>query len=81
MGNTGNNKLRNQVEQELQATIERLVDLNAQLDYYKQRAFDPPSLFGKRLPPPPPAGTLRICRCNYHPRERLSSRTPITPSL
>ncbi|KAF8942829.1 hypothetical protein BGZ47_006093 [Haplosporangium gracile] len=43
VGNTGNNKLRNQVEQELQATIERLADLNAQLDYYKQRAFDPPS--------------------------------------
>ncbi|KAG0286513.1 hypothetical protein BGZ96_009391 [Linnemannia gamsii] len=46
VGNTGNNKLRNQVEQELQATIERLADLNAQLDYYKQRAFDPPSMFG-----------------------------------
>ncbi|KAF9126477.1 hypothetical protein BGW39_006597 [Mortierella sp. 14UC] len=43
VGATGNNKLRNQVEQELQATIERLADLNAQLDYYKQRAFDPPS--------------------------------------
>ncbi|KAF9137084.1 hypothetical protein BGX30_010572, partial [Mortierella sp. GBA39] len=43
VGATGNNKLRNQVEQELQATIERLSDLNAQLDYYKQRAFDPPS--------------------------------------
>ncbi|GJJ68152.1 rapamycin-insensitive companion of mTOR [Entomortierella parvispora] len=43
VGNTGNNKLRNQVEHELQATIERIVEINAQLDYYKQRAFDPPS--------------------------------------
>ncbi|KAG0039519.1 hypothetical protein BGZ82_007914 [Podila clonocystis] len=43
VGNTGNNKLRNQVEQELQATIERIADINIQLDYYKQRAFDPPS--------------------------------------
>ena len=43
MGNAGNNKLRNQVEQELQATIERLAEINLQLDYYKQRAFDPPS--------------------------------------
>ncbi|KAF9928127.1 hypothetical protein FBU30_002629 [Linnemannia zychae] len=43
VGNSGNNKLRNQVEQELQATMERIAELNAQLDYYKQRAFDPPS--------------------------------------
>ncbi|KAK3811657.1 MAG: Rapamycin-insensitive companion of mTOR, N-term-domain-containing protein [Linnemannia gamsii] len=43
VGNTGNNKLMNQVEQELQATIERLAEINTQLDYYKQRAFDPPS--------------------------------------
>ncbi|KAG0211245.1 hypothetical protein BGX33_004424 [Mortierella sp. NVP41] len=43
VGNAGNNKLRNQVEQELQATIARIADLNLQLDYYKQRAFDPPS--------------------------------------
>ncbi|KAI1315132.1 hypothetical protein EDD11_001279 [Mortierella claussenii] len=43
VGNMGNNKLRNQVEQELQATIERIADINLQLDYYKQRAFDPPS--------------------------------------
>ncbi|KAG0307192.1 hypothetical protein BGZ98_000828 [Dissophora globulifera] len=43
VGNSGNNKLRNQVEQELQATIERIADINLQLDYYKQRAFDPPS--------------------------------------
>ncbi|KAG0275117.1 hypothetical protein BGZ95_009172, partial [Linnemannia exigua] len=43
MGNAGNNKLMNQVEQELQVTIERLAEINTQLDYYKQRAFDPPS--------------------------------------
>ncbi|KAF9316914.1 hypothetical protein BG003_001402 [Podila horticola] len=43
VGNTGNNKLRNQVEHELQATIERIAEINLQLDYYKQRAFDPPS--------------------------------------
>lgn len=43
VGNTGNNKLRNQVELELQATIERIAEINLQLDYYKQRAFDPPS--------------------------------------
>ncbi|KAG0367283.1 hypothetical protein BGZ54_004111 [Gamsiella multidivaricata] len=43
VGNAGNNKLRNQVEQELQATIERIAEINLQLDFYKQRAFDPPS--------------------------------------
>ncbi|KAF9355130.1 hypothetical protein BGX26_006953 [Mortierella sp. AD094] len=43
VGNSGNNKLRNQVEQELQATIDRIADINMQLDYYKHRAFDPPS--------------------------------------
>ncbi|KAF8965157.1 hypothetical protein BGZ46_000655 [Entomortierella lignicola] len=43
VGNSGNNKLRNQVEQELQATIDRIADINLQLDYYKHRAFDPPS--------------------------------------
>ncbi|KAG0047318.1 hypothetical protein BGZ83_007616 [Gryganskiella cystojenkinii] len=43
VGNSGNNKLRNQVENELQATLERIAEINAQLDYYKQRAFDPPS--------------------------------------
>ncbi|KAF9327607.1 hypothetical protein BG006_009105 [Podila minutissima] len=50
VGNTGNNKLRNQVEQELQATIERIADINLQLDYYKQRAFDPPSYGMKQEP-------------------------------
>ncbi|KAG0222326.1 hypothetical protein BGX31_009204 [Mortierella sp. GBA43] len=35
------NKLRSQVEQELKATIDRIADINIQLDYYKQRAFDP----------------------------------------
>ncbi len=43
LANAGNNKLRNQVAQELQTTIERIADINMQLDYYKQRAFDPPS--------------------------------------
>ncbi|KAG0262939.1 hypothetical protein BG011_009535 [Mortierella polycephala] len=43
VGNTGNNKLRSKVEQDLQATIEKIADINLQLDYYKQRAFDPPS--------------------------------------
>ncbi|KAF9171355.1 hypothetical protein BGX20_007728 [Mortierella sp. AD010] len=43
VGNSGNNKLRNQVEQELQATIDRIADINMQLDYYKHRAFDLPS--------------------------------------
>ncbi|KAF9114244.1 hypothetical protein BGX27_011370 [Mortierella sp. AM989] len=42
VGNSGSNKLRNQVEQELQATIERIAEINDQLDYYKHRAFDPP---------------------------------------
>ncbi|KAG0211914.1 hypothetical protein BGX28_007196 [Mortierella sp. GBA30] len=42
-GNTGNNKLRTQVEHELQATIEHIAEINMQLDYYKQRAFDPPT--------------------------------------
>ncbi|KAF9182652.1 hypothetical protein BGZ50_004785 [Haplosporangium sp. Z 11] len=43
VGNTGNNKLRSKVERDLQATIEKIADINLQLDYYKQRAFDPPS--------------------------------------
>ncbi|KAF9918100.1 hypothetical protein BX616_010197 [Lobosporangium transversale] len=43
VGSQGNNKLRNQVEQELQATMARIAEINLQLDYYKQRAFDPPS--------------------------------------
>ncbi|KAF9959695.1 hypothetical protein BGZ70_008784 [Mortierella alpina] len=43
LANTGNIKLRNQVAHELQATIERIADINMQLDYYKQRAFDPPT--------------------------------------
>ncbi|KAF9560454.1 hypothetical protein EC968_006211 [Mortierella alpina] len=43
LANAGNNKLRNQVAHELQATIERIADINMQLDYYKQRAFDPPT--------------------------------------
>ncbi|KAF9955786.1 hypothetical protein BGZ72_003410 [Mortierella alpina] len=43
LANAGNNKLRNQVAHELQATIERIADINMQLDFYKQRAFDPPT--------------------------------------
>jgi hypothetical protein len=70
VGNTGNNKLRNQVEQELQATIERLADLNAQLDYFKQRAFDPPS-FGKlqKIQPEP------CVLVTVHPRNVLAHAT------
>ncbi|KAK3821257.1 MAG: Rapamycin-insensitive companion of mTOR, N-term-domain-containing protein [Benniella sp.] len=43
IGNAGNNRLRNQVEQQLRASIDMIAQINHQLDYYKQRAFDLPS--------------------------------------
>ncbi|KAG0239686.1 hypothetical protein BGW41_007569 [Actinomortierella wolfii] len=46
-----NDKLRMQVERELQATINRIAEINAMLDYYKERAFDPPA-FGDFVPEP-----------------------------
>ncbi|KAF8934324.1 hypothetical protein BGZ58_005786 [Dissophora ornata] len=42
VGNTGNNEL-NRAEERLQAIIERVAEISLQLDYYKERAFDPPS--------------------------------------
>ncbi|KAG0237035.1 hypothetical protein BGW42_001928 [Actinomortierella wolfii] len=46
-----NDKLRMQVERELQATINKIAEINAMLDYYKERAFDPPA-FGDFVPEP-----------------------------
>ncbi|KAG0003995.1 hypothetical protein BGZ65_001104, partial [Modicella reniformis] len=42
LGNTGNNKPRNQVEQELRAIIGRINETTLQLEYYRQRLYDPP---------------------------------------
>ncbi|KAF9434712.1 hypothetical protein BGZ76_007560 [Entomortierella beljakovae] len=43
VGNAGDNKPRNQVEQKIRESIERIESINQQLDYYKHKAFDVPS--------------------------------------
>ncbi|KAF9572733.1 hypothetical protein BGW38_008496, partial [Lunasporangiospora selenospora] len=42
IGNEGNNEPRNQAERKLQAIIQRIEEINLQMDYYKQQAFDSP---------------------------------------